>query len=91
MYVLCADTCDNRAYGISALTLTMQQCSALESLVPVSGMLTSPLAPQAALDYRADVSLYEACQEDANKQCADVEAGGGRIQACLVRPCPVLG
>jgi hypothetical protein len=40
---------------------------------------------QAALDYRADVSLFQACREDALKQCAGVEPGGGRIQTCLVR------
>lgn len=37
----------------------------------------------AALDYRADVVLFEACHADADQLCNDVEAGGGRIQACL--------
>ncbi|MEW5311456.1 MAG: hypothetical protein WDW38_003170 [Sanguina aurantia] len=36
-----------------------------------------------AVDFRADALLHEACQTDATKLCADVKAGGGRVQACL--------
>ena len=39
----------------------------------------------AALDYRADSMLYEACKADSDSLCKDVKQGGGRVQACLVR------
>lgn len=37
----------------------------------------------AAEDYRLDAQLYEACKPDAENVCGDVEAGTGRINACL--------
>ena len=38
---------------------------------------------QAAKDYRLDANLYEPCKPDAEKLCADVEAGNGRVNGCL--------
>lgn len=40
---------------------------------------------QAAVDFRSDPVLYEACKEDSESLCLGVDHGGGRIQACLVR------
>lgn len=37
----------------------------------------------AADDYRLDASLYSACKADAENVCKDVEAGSGRVNACL--------
>ena len=37
-----------------------------------------------AQDYRVDPSLFAICKEDAERLCAGVKEGGGRIQACLV-------
>lgn len=47
----------------------------------------------AADDYRLDASLYSACKADADTVCKAVEAGSGRVNACLrenraqARPC----
>jgi hypothetical protein len=45
----------------------------------------------ASYDYRADPTLHEACEGDANTICKGVKPGGGRIQACLVRGPRVVG
>ena len=45
----------------------------------------SPPPYQAAMDFRADPMLYEACKDDSASLCKDTKNGGGRIQACLVR------
>lgn len=37
----------------------------------------------AAIDFRADPLLFEACQKDADTLCKGVKFGGGRVQACL--------
>lgn len=39
----------------------------------------------AARDFRADPELRQFCEADAQKLCAGVAPGGGRVQACLVR------
>lgn len=44
---------------------------------------------QAAIDFRADPMLYEACKDDSESLCKGIKNGGGRIQACLVS-CPSL-
>lgn len=38
---------------------------------------------EAARDYRINAKVYESCQMDAYKYCANVEAGSGRVNACL--------
>jgi golgi apparatus protein 1 len=38
---------------------------------------------EAAEDYRLDANLYDACKADAENVCKDVEAGSGRVNACL--------
>jgi hypothetical protein len=38
---------------------------------------------QAAEDYRLNANLYDACKADAENVCKDVEAGSGRVNACL--------
>jgi Cysteine rich repeat len=38
---------------------------------------------EAAEDYRLDANLYDACKADAANVCKDVEAGSGRVNACL--------
>jgi len=35
-------------------------------------------------DWRNDAVLREACQEDVNQYCAEVEAGGGKVHNCLL-------
>jgi golgi apparatus protein 1 len=39
----------------------------------------------AANDYKADATLATACKDDAERVCAEVPDGEGRVQACLVR------
>lgn len=39
---------------------------------------------QAALDYKADAELTAFCNMDADRICADVTPGDGRVQQCLV-------
>lgn len=39
-----------------------------------------------ATDFRADPFFYSACHQNASALCGDVKPGGGRVQACLVRP-----
>lgn len=38
---------------------------------------------EAAKDYRIDAYVYDSCKMDAYKLCPDVEAGSGRVNACL--------
>lgn len=38
---------------------------------------------EAAKDYRIDAEVYDFCKLDAYKFCKDVEAGSGRVNACL--------
>lgn len=51
---------------------------------------------EAARDYRIDAAVYESCKMDAYKFCKGVEAGSGRVNACLrshrdeVRPSCIL-
>jgi Golgi apparatus protein 1 len=44
-----------------------------------------------ANDYRADVQVAKHCKGDAERLCAGVKDGGGRVQACLVSACVQLG
>lgn len=37
----------------------------------------------AAQDYRIDAQVHDFCKMDAYKHCKDVEAGSGRVNACL--------
>lgn len=39
----------------------------------------------AAEDFRADPQLAKKCSDDAERLCADVPSGQGRVQGCLVR------
>ena len=44
----------------------------------------------AANNFRADATLAAACKDDADRLCGEVNSGGGRVQACLVRARPAL-
>ncbi len=45
---------------------------------------------EAAADFKADAMLNELCTPDAERLCADVPAGEGRVQACLREQRPAL-
>jgi Golgi apparatus protein 1 len=45
---------------------------------------------EAAKDFVADAMLSELCTDDAQELCADVKAGGGRVQECLRKKRPQL-
>lgn len=63
----------------------LRACSDVrEQLAPACKKQVFKVQMDAALDYRADPQLYEACRDDADKACKDVKMGGGRVQACLV-------
>lgn len=57
-----------------------------ELLAPACSKQIFKLQLDAAIDFRADPQLYENCKEDASTLCEGVKFGGGRVQACLVRP-----
>lgn len=58
-----------------------------DQLAPACKKQVFKVQMDAAMDYRADPQLYEACKDDAATACKDVKMGGGRVQACLVSGC----
>ena len=59
---------------------------AKSSVAPACQKELFKLQRDASEDFRADAELFEACEGDADSFCNGVPSGGGRVQACLVRP-----
>jgi len=82
---LCADICSpfqGQACGGTVIACLLEN----QANITTESCKTELFASEKRMgnDYRTDAVLKEACKEDVNKLCADIEPGDGRIHECLV-------